>query len=175
MEGEVVASGAELGGHRGPEGREGLGGEEEEAGREGGEAGRGLARPARPQLPTPPPQHQRPDPEPQLGQGVQDQPKEGEAAGPAEGGEDPPVKELVRQGVEELAEEGGALPPGRPPVQDVRGHPQEEEGQGGARPLGEHRPHQGAQEEEAGRGQGVCQRHKAMVRDGTVKIMASRL
>lgn len=173
MQGEVVASSGELGGHGHPEGGKGGLGEQEEASGEGGEARRSLARPARPQAPPPPPQHKRAHPNPQLRHSVEHQPQQGHPARPVEGPEHPGIEELVRQRVEELPQEGGALPAGHPAVQNVRGQAQEEEKECQSAALGQHGPHQGADEEEAQRGQGVCHRHDQILRAGTVKIIAS--
>lgn len=123
---KVINSCAKLSGNRRPVRPNALGGEEEETGGQGGEGGGGFPRPARPQCGLLPPKDQRPNAYPYLGEKEKEDGREGKEPNGVEGHAKGKVKNFVHKGVEELAEDSGAFPPGYPAIQDIRRHPKQE-------------------------------------------------
>ena len=99
---------------------------EKKPARESGEASRGLAWPTRPQNVLPPPQNKSPQTYSHLGEEKKEDRKERKATHNMERHRHREIEDLVHQGIEELSQNGGFLPAGDPPVQDVRGDPKEE-------------------------------------------------
>jgi hypothetical protein len=80
------------------------------------------------------------------------------------------IEDLVHQGIEELAQNGGLLPSGDPAIEDIRGHPEEEKAEPQGNTLIQDGPHQRPQGQGPRRRQKVSPTHKANVTQHKWKI-----